>query len=264
MDAYKNRVRVAAHRGNSKYYPENTLAAFMSALELPVDQLEIDLHMTSDEEIILMHDHNVDRTTDGTGAVRSKTLEQMLKLDAGIRKGENFKGTRVPRFEEFLELITDYPDMTINVELKDYPREGDREWARKSADKSIKLIEKYGIGKRIWINCFSGELLEYIDEKYAHAYRLHGYYPHTQMHGEMKRDPYDYLHCVCLFGTKQAPVAPKEEFERAILRGVEPWCYFPNDETENYEGATQNGCMLFTSNDPAKILGWLKERGLHA
>ena len=54
MDSYKNAVRVAAHRGNSRYFPENTLIAFESALTLPVDQLEIDLHMTKDGEIIQM------------------------------------------------------------------------------------------------------------------------------------------------------------------------------------------------------------------
>lgn len=57
MDTYKNKVRVAAHRGNSKYYPENTILGFKEALKLNVDQLEIDLHMTKDGEIIMMHDH---------------------------------------------------------------------------------------------------------------------------------------------------------------------------------------------------------------
>ena len=56
MAAYKNKVRVAAHRGNSCVCPENTLVAMRSALELPVDMLEIDLHMTKDGHIILMHD----------------------------------------------------------------------------------------------------------------------------------------------------------------------------------------------------------------
>ena len=74
MDTYKNHVRVSAHRGNSKFYPENTLLSFREALKLNVDQLEIDLHMTKDGAIILMHDHEVDRTTNGTGLIRDLML----------------------------------------------------------------------------------------------------------------------------------------------------------------------------------------------
>ena len=144
MAAYKNKVRVAAHRGNSCVCPENTLVAMRSALELPVDMLEIDLHMTKDGHIILMHDHAVDRTTDHTGLIRDYTLAQIRAMDAGSWKGEAFRGERVPLFEEFLELLKDYPDMTFNVELKDYPLEAEnwpldtaRAWARESADKAI-------------------------------------------------------------------------------------------------------------------------------
>ena len=263
MDQYRNAVRVAAHRGNSRYYPENTIVSFASALKLPVDQLEIDLHMTRDHHIIMMHDHKVDRTTDGEGLVREKTLAEMRALDAGSWKGEAFKGTKVPLFEEFLELLKDYPEMTVNVELKDYPDGDDPSWAQESADRSLALLEKYDMGKKIWINSWSGEVLEYIDAKYHHAYRLHGYFPHSRMHGRMTRDPYDYLHCVCLFGTKEAPVVEKAEFDRAKARGVEPWCFFPDDAESSFDGAIANGCMLLTTNDPEKTLQYLRARGLH-
>lgn len=263
MDTYLNAVRVAAHRGNSRYYPENTLIAFESALKLPVDQLEIDLHMTKDGEIILMHDHDVSRTTDGSGLVRNHTFAELRKLDAGSWKGEAFAGTRIPAFEEFLDLLAQYPAMTVNVELKDYPSADDPEWARVSADKSLAMLEQRGLRDRIWINSWSGELLEYIDAKYDHAYKLHGYFPHSLMHGMQSRDPYDYLHCVCLFGTKEQPVVDAAEFQRARDRGVEPWCYFSNDALSSYEGAVNNGCMLITANDPAKAIEYLRSRGLH-
>ena len=106
MAAYKNKVRVAAHRGNSCVCPENTLVAMRSALELPVDMLEIDLHMTKDGHIILMHDHAVDRTTDPTGLIRDYTLAQLRAMDPGSWKGEAFRGERVPLFEEFLGFRT--------------------------------------------------------------------------------------------------------------------------------------------------------------
>ncbi|MBQ6876614.1 MAG: glycerophosphodiester phosphodiesterase, partial [Lachnospiraceae bacterium] len=86
--AYRNKIPVAAHRGNSRYFPENTLCAFRSAIELGVDMVEFDLHMTKDGVLIVMHDHMVDRTTDGTGLIREKTLAEIKALDAGSWKGE--------------------------------------------------------------------------------------------------------------------------------------------------------------------------------
>lgn len=263
MDTYKNAVRVAAHRGNSFFVPENTLESFRSALTLPVDQLEIDLHMTKDGQIVMMHDHKVDRTTDGTGLVRDFTLDEIKKLDAGSWKGEEFRGIRVPTFEEFLELLKDYPEMTVNVELKDYPNEEDDTWAKESCKKSLDLIEKYGIKERVWINCWSGQLLEHIDAEWGHTYKLHGYWPFDLLHGKKTRHPYDYLHCVCLFGPKEQPVVDKVHFDEAKAAGVEPWVYYPNDATESYEGGVNNGAMLITANNPAKCLEYLRSRGLH-
>ncbi|MDE6273604.1 MAG: hypothetical protein K2L87_00965, partial [Clostridiales bacterium] len=185
---YRHKTLVAAHRGNSKYFPENTLSSFKSALTLDVDMVETDIHMTKDGELVLMHDHTVDRTTDGTGEVRSLTLAEIKKLDAGSWKGEQFRGERVPTFEEFLELFKTKKEMLFNIELKDYPMEYG-EFAFRSCDKIIAMIEKYGIGERCVLNSFSGELLEYIDEKYCHKYCLHGYYP-TKIMGKQQRDPY--------------------------------------------------------------------------
>ena len=107
MLPYKNAIPVAAHRGNSKYFPENTMSAFRSAVALEPDMLEIDIQMTKDGEIVMMHDHTVDRTTDGTGLIREKTLEEIRRLDAGSWKGEEFRGEKVPTFVEFLKFMQD-------------------------------------------------------------------------------------------------------------------------------------------------------------
>ncbi len=263
MDTYKNRVRVAAHRGNSRYYPENTLLGFKEALKLNVDQLEIDLHMTKDGEIIMMHDHKVDRTTNGEGLIRDLTLAEIKALDAGSWKGEEFKGTQVPTFVEFLEMMKDYPDMTINVELKDYPTEGD-DWAYISCDKSIALLEEYGWGDRIWINCWHAGLLEYVDKKYNHKYRLHGYFPFSVLKGEVTRPPYDYFHCACLWKkSPEEPVRDKEDFDLTISAGVEPWIYYSDDSEESWLKGCERGAMLITANDPAKCIAFLQKHGWH-
>jgi glycerophosphoryl diester phosphodiesterase len=260
MDQQKT-VLVSGHRGFAARYPENTLVSFEAALKLPVDMLEFDLHMTRDGEIIMMHDNKVDRTTDGTGPIRSFSLAEIKKLDAGIHKGEQFAGTRIPTFAEFLEVLKSRPDIGLCVELKDYPKD-DAEWAFTSADKSIALIEKYGMADRCIINSFSADLLEYVDQKYDHKFRLHGFYPLDLM-GAKVRDPYDYLYCICLFGPKEAPVAPKSAFDYAISRNVQPWVYYGDDSAASYDGAIANGAMLITANDPEKALAYLRAKGLH-
>ena len=80
-------IYVAAHRGWRTKYPENTMESFRAAEALGVDQLELDVRVTKDDELVVIHDPTVDRTTDGTGLVREKTLTELKALDAGIFKG---------------------------------------------------------------------------------------------------------------------------------------------------------------------------------
>jgi len=262
-----NTVKLAAHRGYSAKFPENTMLAMREAVKLDIDMLEIDLHMTKDKEIILMHDHLVDRTSNGTGLIREKTFAEMRALDVGAWKGEEFAGERVPTFREFLEFLKDYPQMEVNVELKDYPgQSGD--FAYESCDKSLALIEEYGIADRIYINAWSGELLTYISEKYNGRYRLHGYYPEF-LNGiaknEGKTNHYDEsffkrMFCVCLFNrelrengdiiTAQDNVMGKEHFDYVKSLGVEPWVYFKLDGERDLTLAVEYGAVGVTSNDP--------------
>ena len=101
---------LVAHRGGSRLAPENTLEAFRDAVERwRADMLEMDVRLTRDGEVVVIHDETVDRTTDGTGPVRSYTLEELQRLDAAHRfvdpRGEasfRGKGVRIPRFEDVL------------------------------------------------------------------------------------------------------------------------------------------------------------------
>jgi len=89
--------QIIAHRGGPQYAPENTLAAFQNAVAQGVDWLEFDVQMTRDGALVIIHDETVDRTTDGTGAVRGLTLAQIRALDAG-------NGEQVPTFKEVVGL----------------------------------------------------------------------------------------------------------------------------------------------------------------
>jgi glycerophosphoryl diester phosphodiesterase len=94
-------VLIVAHRGANKFAPQNTLPATEKAIRMNLDFVEIDVRTTKDGRLVLMHNETVDGTTDGKGAVRDLTLEEIKALDAGIRFRPKFKGTRVPTLEEY-------------------------------------------------------------------------------------------------------------------------------------------------------------------
>lgn len=260
---YQNKIPVAAHRGNSAFYPENTMSAFRSAAELQVDMIETDVHMTHDGVLILMHDHCVDRTTNGTGLIREKTLSEIKELDAGGWKSADFCGEQVPTFQEFLSFFQQYPDIMLNIELKDYPADSG-DFAFESAEKAIAMMDEYGVTERSVINTFSGELGEWLVEKYGGRLRIHGYSPQERMGLRQKRFIYDYAYCVCMFGTAEAPVVAERYFSLAKAYGVEPWVYLGNHETPStVDQALAAGAMLFTSNDPAALMRYLNEKNLH-
>ncbi|MGI8915585.1 MAG: glycerophosphodiester phosphodiesterase [Chloroflexota bacterium] len=94
---------IYAHRGASGYAPENTLAAFDRALEMPIDGIETDIRATLDGILVLLHDATVDRTTSGSGAVATLTLAQIQQLDAGSHFSDAFAGQRIPTLVAFLD-----------------------------------------------------------------------------------------------------------------------------------------------------------------
>lgn len=143
------------------------MAAYRSALALQVDMIEMDVHMTRDGERVCMHDHRVDRTTNGDGLVREMTLEEIRALDAGRWKDKSFAGEKVPLFTEFLDLM------------------------------------------------------------------------------------------------RQQPVVEKKHFDRVRAYGVEPWVYYREEDEAVYDMAILNGARLFTANDPAWALAYLRSKNLH-
>lgn len=111
------------HRGSAGTHPENTLAGFQAAAETGVDGLELDVHRTADGEIVVLHDTTLDRTTDGTGPLRDRTLDELRDLDAGYRfspdGGRTFpfrgSGIRIPTLAEVCAAL---PAMPLIVEIK--------------------------------------------------------------------------------------------------------------------------------------------------
>lgn len=98
-----------AHRGLEDTLPENTLESFQAAFELGMG-VEFDLAMTSDNQLVVIHDDTVDRTTNGTGRVTQMPLAELRELDAGSWKGEQFAGAKIPTFDELLDLTVEHAE----------------------------------------------------------------------------------------------------------------------------------------------------------
>ena len=261
----KDNIYVAAHRGWSTLYPENTVLAFKKAIEIGVDQIETDVRITRDGELVCIHDATVDRTTNGTGKVCEKTLAELETLDAGSWKGAEFAGEKIPTFIEFMELVKDHPTMTLDIELKEYPTDGHEKTAYEVCDRVLKIIDDYGFTDRVVINTFNGKLHEYIEEKYGKQYRRHIYYPLTHM-GKVSRDPYtSSAYCCCMFRALYSPInmATKEEFDRMASFGIEPWAPAGVKTREHVDEVIACGGTLITCNNPDEILAFLRERGKH-
>jgi len=105
-----------AHRGASGSAPEHTRAAFVRALGLGVDMIELDVQLSRDEQLIVIHDHELERTTSGTGLVRHHTLAELRALDAGAWFASGFAGERILTLDEVVELVAGRA--RLNVELK--------------------------------------------------------------------------------------------------------------------------------------------------
>lgn len=96
------RVLGIGHRGAMAYAPENTMASFQLGVELGADLIELDVHQTRDQELIVIHDGDISRTTTGRGRVKDMTLRELRDLDAGIKFAGRFRGERVPTLSDVL------------------------------------------------------------------------------------------------------------------------------------------------------------------
>ncbi len=231
----RSKVFLAGHRGWCSDYPENTMAGFRAALEQDVDMLEFDLNLTRDKRLVVIHDETVDRTTDGTGVIREMDFDELRALDAGVKKNARFAGERIPAFEELCELITEYPHLMLNVEIKERTVE--------TADLAVAMINRYGFLDRCVFTCFDARILEYLHD--AYKLRTQGFHEsHMLNFTPGRRGTYSKMFAV---GIPMSELTPESVYEFEKL-GILPWCYCPDTEREVYL-ATVCGARLMTCND---------------
>ncbi len=141
------RPLIFAHRGASAHAPENTLAAFELALEQGAHGIELDVKLSADGEVVVIHDATVDRTTNGRGRVSQLNLAALRELDAGSFFSQTFMGEKIPTLADVFETIGNRA--CINVELTNFATPFDG-----LADKVCHLVQEFGLQKKILLSSF--------------------------------------------------------------------------------------------------------------
>ena len=143
-------VQIFAHRGFSGYYPENTMLAFQKVAEETVaDGIELDIQLTKDGEIVIMHDEMLDRTTNGSGWLKDHTLEELKMLSVGVTVKGFFPRQTIPTLREYFTWLKTTKLIT-NIELKTsyFEYEGIEE-------KLIAMVKEFGLEDQIWYSSFN-------------------------------------------------------------------------------------------------------------
>ncbi|GGE53962.1 glycerophosphodiester phosphodiesterase [Priestia taiwanensis] len=146
-------VQVFAHRGAAGTYPENTMVAFKKAKRLGADGLELDVQLTKDDQLVVIHDETLDRTTDGRGFVHDYTYEELRRYNANYKFGAKIDFCEIPLLEDVFKWCKDNT-LKINIELKNnfIPYYGMEE-------EVISLIRSHRLSKRVILSSFNDESL---------------------------------------------------------------------------------------------------------
>lgn len=237
-------MKIFAHRGSSGTHPENTLAAFRAAAALPIDGVEIDVHLTKDGEVVVIHDEKINRTTDGKGYVKDMTLEELKQVDAGSWFSEEWRGERIPTLDEVFEVF-EGTSHRLNIEIKSdiFPYDG-------LVDQVLKLAAKRDLGDRLLLSSFNHEDVLQVcrDTELKSAI----------LTSQIYVDVYDYARVI---GTKQIHVSLPAAFRRmttdALIKGATVYVYTVN-KLEYVEQLKQIGIHGIFTDYPERMLESLK------
>lgn len=265
---YGDHVLVCGHRGDRVHGLENTMTAFRLAVEAGVDMIETDVRMSADGALILMHDEDVSRTTDGQGLVKELTLSQLRRLNAAVHS--DFPPELPATLEALLRFAEEHPRLLLNIEFKDYPTPGNEAFAYESCDKIAALLAPFG--SRVWINSFDGRLLERVYRNYGKTFHYHGFYPWFIL-GDMTVDPESFIDVACMqhrYQESDGTIVPYEEalcpkawFDYLLAKNIMPLMAPSLREYPKYDLAFSWGSRIVNPDDPYAMLEYLRKKGLH-
>jgi glycerophosphoryl diester phosphodiesterase len=150
MEANRQQTIIIGHRGAMGEAPENTLGSFQLALEQGAEAIELDIHESSDGQLIVCHDYTVDRTTNGHGAISKMTAQELQKLDAGSWFNSSFAAEKLPLLEEVFTLVP--AGIIINVEVK-------CAYSARMEQRLIQLIHQYNRLDSVIVSSFNHKIL---------------------------------------------------------------------------------------------------------
>lgn len=247
-----DRLFIAAHRGFSGIYPENTLLAAFEALRLGVDLIEVDLYLSKDNIPVLAHDHRLSRCSNGSGVICDYTLSELKRLDFGAHKGRAFEGLTLPALDEFLDLMDAYPQVLMTMDFKVYPRTMD------TVLRVMPLLEKRGVMDRCLFNCIDCDVVAYLCDRYGkRTVGAPHFYPQIRNFKEGKDGTLSKLWGVCV---------PQKDLTREVAgfyreEGIALVCT-PADTREEVENSLVCGVALPLCNDPREYQRIARARGL--
>ena len=137
-------MKVYAHRGYSGKYPENTMLAFKEAAKTGCDGIELDVQLTKDGKVVVIHDEAVDRTTDGSGKVKDFTYQELARLNAANLYEGKYGFCGIPLFEDYCKWAAGQ-DLVTNIELKTGVY-----YYEELEEKTLELVRKYGLEEKVF------------------------------------------------------------------------------------------------------------------
>ena len=143
-------MKIIAHRGFSGVYPENTMLSFRKAIEIGADGIELDVHLSKDGQVMIIHDEALKRTTGLDGVISDYTREELEKISAGKTKNDEFGFTPIPSLEEYLAFMAEHKDKFTNIELKTAPV-----YYPEIEEKTLELVRKFDLEKNIIYSSFN-------------------------------------------------------------------------------------------------------------
>lgn len=143
-------MKIIAHRGFSGVYPENTMLAFKKAIEIGADGIELDVHLSKDGQVMIIHDEALKRTTGLDGVISDYTRAELEKISAGKTKNDEFGFTPIPSLEEYLAFMAEHRDKITNIELKTAPV-----YYPEIEEKTLELVRKFDLEKNIIYSSFN-------------------------------------------------------------------------------------------------------------
>lgn len=160
FDSIMKYPRLCAHRGFNTVAPENSMAAFGSAVALGADEIEFDIWSTKDGKLVSCHDSTLERVSNGYGKIYEHTYDELLSYDFGIKYGERFKGLKISTFEEILQKFASRVIMNIHVKI------WDEKFENPMIEEIVSLIRKYDCEKHVYFMTTNDDIIKRV-MKYA-------------------------------------------------------------------------------------------------